>query len=82
MPAASASFRRHRDRETPKDTAVHHERLGRHKTAARRHYRSRNPSTPFTLKTTTDGTKRRVTVDVDEQAFRCLYAAFAEAFRW
>ena len=34
-------------------------------------YRSRNPATPFTLKTTTDGTTCRVTVDVDEQAFRC-----------
>jgi hypothetical protein len=40
------------------------------------------PSTPFTLRTITGGTTRRVTVDVDEQAFRCLYAAFAEAFGW
>ena len=45
-------------------------------------YRSRNPSTPFMLKTTTDGATCRVTVDVDDQAFRCLYSAFAEAFRW
>lgn len=45
-------------------------------------YRSRNPSTPFRLKTTTDGSTRRVTVEVDEQAFRGLYAAFAEAFKW
>ena len=45
-------------------------------------YRSRNPSTPFTLRTTTDGTTRRVTVEVDEQAFRGLYSAFAEAFKW
>jgi hypothetical protein len=45
-------------------------------------YRTRNPASPFTLKTTTDGATRRVTVDVDEQAFRGLYAAFAEAFKW